>query len=81
MLLEAIKQKSYSTGMRSVEEIQSEIAKLKPAEVRRIAKWLAEYEADLWDRQIAEDAAAGKLDPFVEEALAEYREGKTRPLP
>ena len=72
---------SYPAVMRSVEEIQSEIAKLNPADVRRIAKWLAEYEADLWDRQITEDAAAGKLDPFVEEALAEYREGKTRPLP
>ncbi len=72
---------SYPRIMRSVEEIESEIAKLKPAEVRRIAKWLAEYEADLWDRRIAEDAAAGKLDRFVQEALAEYREGKTRPLP
>jgi hypothetical protein len=64
--------------MQSVEEIESEIVKLKPAEVRILAKWLAEYEADLWDRQISEDAAAGKLDRFVEEALAEYREGKTR---
>jgi len=72
---------SYSCAMRSVEEIESEIAKLKPIEVRQVAKWLAEYEAELWDKQIEDDAAARKLDRFIKEALEEYRQGKTRPLP
>jgi hypothetical protein len=67
--------------MRSVEEIEAEIAKLKPAQVRQVARWLAEYEARLWDKQIEADAAAGKLDRFIKEALEEYRQGKTRPLP
>jgi hypothetical protein len=67
--------------MRSVKEIQAEIAKLTPSEVRQVAKWLAEYEAEIWDKQIEEDAAAGKLDRFIEEALDEHRRGKTRPLP
>jgi hypothetical protein len=67
--------------MRSVEEIEAEIAKLKPVEVRQLARWLAEYEAELWDKQIEEDAAAGKLDRFIKEALEEYRQSKTRPLP
>ena len=67
--------------MRSVEEIEAEIAKLTPAEVRQVAKWLAEYEAEFWDKQIEGDAAAGKLDRFIEEALEEHRQGKTRPLP
>ena len=67
--------------MRSIEEIEAEIAKLNPAEVRQIAKWLAEYQAELWDKQIEGDAAAGKLDKFIEEALDEQRRGQTRPLP
>jgi hypothetical protein len=67
--------------MRSVKEIEVEIAKLKPAEVRQVAKWLAEYQAELWDEQIQEDAADGKLDQFIEEALQEHRRGGTRPLP
>jgi hypothetical protein len=71
---------SYSYFMRSVEEIKAEITKLKPAEVRQVAKWLAEYEAELWDKQIEDDAAAGKIDRFIKEALEEYRQGKTRPL-
>ena len=67
--------------MQSVEEIKAEIAKLTPNEVRQIVRWLAEYEAGLWDKQIEEDAAAGKLDRFIEEALEEHRQGKTRPPP
>jgi hypothetical protein len=67
--------------MRSVEEIEAEIAKLKPAEVRQVVRWLAEYGAELWDKQIEEDAVAGKLDRFIEEALDEQRQGRTRPLP
>ena len=34
-----------------------------------------------WDRKIAEDMRAGKLDKFAAEALREDREGKTRPFP
>jgi hypothetical protein len=67
--------------MRSVEEIEAEIAKLTPSEVLHVAEWLAEYRAELWDKQIEEDAASGKLDRFIEEALDEHRQGKTRPLP
>jgi len=67
--------------MRRVEEIEAEIAKLNPVEVRQVAKWLAEYEAELWDKQIENDAAAGKLDRYIKEALEEYRRGRTRPLP
>jgi hypothetical protein len=67
--------------MRSVKEIEAEIAKLTPDEVRQISKWLAEYEAELWDKQIESDAHAGRLDRFIEEALEEHRRGETRPLP
>jgi hypothetical protein len=67
--------------MLSVEEIEAEVARLSRVEVRRVARWLGEYEADLWDRQVAEDEAAGKLHPFVQGALAEYRQGKSRSLP
>jgi hypothetical protein len=81
MRLESEEYLSYSCVMRSVEEIEAEIAKLKPVEVRQVAKWLAEYEAALWDKQIEDDAAAGRLDRFIKEALEEYRQGKTRPLP
>jgi hypothetical protein len=61
--------------MRSVEEIEAEIAKLTPAEVCRVARCLAEYKAELSDKQVKEYAAAGKLDRFIEHALEEHRKG------
>jgi predicted esterase len=67
--------------MRRVEEIKAEIAELNPVEVRKVAKWLVEYEAGLWDKQIENDADAGKLDRFIKEAFEEYSQGKTRQLP
>ena len=34
---------------------------------------------DAWDREIERDAAAGKLDKLMDEALQEHRAGKTEP--
>ena len=70
----------YGGRMSKVEQIEAEIAELSPAEARQVAKWLEELLADEWDRKIAVDAKAGKLDRFVEEALEEHRQGKTTPL-
>jgi hypothetical protein len=66
--------------MSGFEEIEAEIAKLNPVEVRKAAKWLAEYKAELWDKQIEKDADASKLDRFIKEAFEEYSQGKTTPL-
>ena len=71
----------YGWRMSKVEQIESEIAELSPAEARQVAKWLEELLADEWDRQIAADAKAGKLDRFIDEALEEHRQGKPTPLP
>ncbi|NJM29061.1 MAG: hypothetical protein HC855_02020 [Rhizobiales bacterium] len=51
-----------------------------PADLRKLVDWLAEYRADLWDKQIEEDAKAGKLDKLFAEAEAEIAAGKVRPL-
>jgi hypothetical protein len=67
--------------MRSVEDIEAEIEELPPAEVRRLAEWLAEYQARLWDSQIAEDAQPdGRLRQLIDEAKTDFKAGRTRPL-
>ena len=79
--LEAAANLTYAFVMRRVEEIEaSEIANLTSAEVRQVVKWLAEYQAELWDEQIEADATVGRLDEFIEEALEEHRRGETRQL-
>lgn len=67
--------------MRSVEDIQAEIEKLPPSEVKCLAEWLAEYEAWLWDKHIKKDVQpGGHLRQLIDEAKADFKAGKTRPL-
>ena len=66
--------------MTKLEKIEQEIAALDPTDVRKLAEWLAAYQADLWDRQIEEDAKSGRLDKFTETARIEIASGKFRPL-
>jgi hypothetical protein len=66
--------------MTRLEQIEKSVAELSEAELKAFADWFAELQADRWDRQIEADAKAGKLDRLVEEALAEVRAGRVRPL-
>ena len=66
--------------MSTVRQIEAAIKKLPPADVTRVARWLAEYEAKLWDEQIEADAKSGRLDKLWQKAKREIASGKTRPL-
>ena len=66
--------------MSRVHNVQQQIAQLDAAEFRALRDWLAEYEADLWDRQLEADAANGTLDRIAEHALREHEAGRTAPL-
>ncbi len=67
--------------MSTVEEIETAIRALPREKLSELWQWWDEYRETEWDRQIEADAKAGKLDRFMEEALEEHRQGKTRPLP
>ena len=66
--------------MTKLEKIEQDIASLSASEVAKLAEWFAEFHAELWDRQIEDDAKAGKLDDLVAKAKAEIAAGKVRPL-
>ncbi len=66
--------------MTKLEKIEQDIASLSPGEVAKLARWFAEFHADVWDKQIADDAEAGRLDRLADQALAAHKSGKTRPL-
>ena len=66
--------------MTKLEQIEQAIAALPHDDIVALADWFAEFHADLWDKQIAADAEAGKLDKFAAEARAEIAAGKVRPL-
>ncbi len=65
--------------MTKLEKIEAEIESLAPQDVRKLADWLEEYKAELWDRQIEADAKAGKLDTLIANARQEIAEGKVSP--
>lgn len=66
--------------MTRVEQLEQEIARLNRDEFAQLREWLLEQDWAEWDRQIERDAAAGKLDRLMKEALADHAAGKTRPL-
>jgi hypothetical protein len=66
--------------MSEVEQIENRIKNLSPAELAKLRVWFAEFDAQAWDRQIAADSAAGKLDHLLNESMAEYKAGQSRPL-
>ncbi len=66
--------------MTKLEKIELEIASLDPQDVRKLADWIEDYKATLWDRQIEGDAKAGRLDRLIENARTEIAADKIRPL-
>ena len=67
--------------MQTVEEIQQAIEALSDEDYERIRHWLAEADWDDWDRQIAADSEAGRLDFLAREAERDRRLGRLRNLP
>jgi len=66
--------------MTRLEIIEKSVTELSPEELARFRDWFAEFQAAQWDRQFETDARAGKLDRLAEEALADHRAGRTKPL-
>jgi len=72
---------SYLFTVSTVQEIESAITRLKPRDIHAVADWLLEYREKLWDKKIAVDAHAGKLDSLIKKAKNGHRAGKAKPFP
>jgi len=55
--------------MSTVNEIEQAIRALGAQDLAALRDWFATFDADIWDRQLEEEVAAGRLDRFAEEAL------------
>lgn len=66
--------------MKKIESLEREIERLDDESYTAFRSWFIEYEHARWDKQIEADSKAGKLDGLVNEALSDYRTGKTKPL-
>ena len=66
--------------MSDVEQIKNQISRLSPQELADFRAWYARFDADEWDRQIGQDAAADKLNALADEALQAHASGSTTGL-
>lgn len=66
--------------MGNVKSIEQAVEALPPSELAEFRRWFAEFDAAAWDKQIEQDAIAGKLDGLAAEALSDFRAGPAREL-
>jgi hypothetical protein len=66
--------------MTRVEQLEQQIVELDADEFAQLREWLLQQDWAEWDQQIERDAASGKLDRLVNQALADHAAGKSRPL-
>lgn len=67
--------------MDRVEEIESAIASLPPADYRRLFYWFRAREQTRWDQQMDHDSLSGKLDFLFREAETETEQRLVRDWP
>jgi hypothetical protein len=66
--------------MSDIGKLEDQVKKLSPKELAEFRVWFAEFDAQVWDRQIEADSSSGKLEHLIQDAVAEYKAGKSRPL-
>jgi len=66
--------------MTKIQRLEREIKGLSPGELAAFRKWFDQYDSVVWDKQIEEDTAAGKLDKLAEKALADHKAGRTKEI-
>jgi hypothetical protein len=64
----------------TIEDIEQAVAKLAPDELAKFRAWFEAFDAERFDRKIERDIKAGRLDRLADEALAEFRAGRSREL-
>ncbi|KAF0107169.1 MAG: hypothetical protein FD146_2010 [Anaerolineaceae bacterium] len=51
----------------TISEIKQAITQLPPQDLSRLRAWFEEFDAQMWDKQIEEDAKSGRLDQLLAE--------------
>jgi hypothetical protein len=65
----------------SLAELKEAISKLSVEERAELNRLLYGWENDAWDKQMAEDIDAGRLDDVIKRAEADMAAGRHRELP
>jgi hypothetical protein len=63
--------------MSRVEKIEGQVKSLGADELRAFRDWFAQFDAEVWDRQIQTDAKNGNLRSLAESALRNHESGRS----
>ena len=66
--------------MSKIDSLKAQIESLPSEEFAEIFRWLSEKDWERWDKEIAADSDAGRLDFLEHEAHEEKAKGKLRDL-
>jgi hypothetical protein len=66
--------------MRTVEDIEKALSELPPDQPAEFRAWFETFDAARFDERIERDAKVGRLDGLAEQALADFRAGRSREL-
>ncbi len=64
----------------TITELEQAVTQLSEQELARFREWFEEYDAQMWDKQIEEDAKSGRLDQLLAKVDEEYNAGLSKPL-
>jgi len=65
---------------KALEEIERDIKKLSPKQLKEFRTWYAAFDSDVWDKQIEADANGGKLQALAASALRDHKAGRSKEL-
>jgi hypothetical protein len=66
--------------MSTLEDIEKALTELPPDQLAEFREWFEAFDAARFDERIERDAKSGRLDRLAEQALADFRIGRTREL-
>jgi hypothetical protein len=64
----------------TIEDLEKAVSKLPPDQLAKFRAWFEAFDAARFDQKIERDAKAGKLDRLADQAVADFRQGRTREL-
>jgi hypothetical protein len=66
--------------MTDIEELETQVSNLSDEKLAIFRDWFYQFDNELWDKKIATDFRAGKLNHLIEKARLEFSEGKAREI-
>ena len=66
--------------MPDVKALEDAVKALKPQDLAEFRSWFAEFDLEVWDKQLESDAESGRLDALLAEAEEDYKSGQRREL-